>query len=80
MRGRITRLDADGNPTGESVDLDVLAATRRWVIPYPDDRMPDQLDVQVAMATNLIRRDANDARHRLGLEPRNYDHVEPGEP
>ena len=73
MKGRITRLDADGNPTGESIEVDVLAATERWVIPYPVDRMPDQLDVQIAMATNLIRRQTNEARHRLGLEPRNYD-------
>lgn len=29
--------------------------------------MPDQLDVQIAFAINKIRRDANDARHRLGL-------------
>lgn len=40
---------------------------------------PDQLDVQVSVARNFIRRDANDARHRLGLEPRNYDHAEPGD-
>lgn len=47
----------------------------RLVVPVPDDRLPDQLDVQVSMAMNIIRREANDARHRLGLEPRNYDHV-----
>jgi hypothetical protein len=40
-----------------------------------DDGRPDQLDVQVSMAMNHVRRDANDARHRLGLDPVNYEHV-----
>jgi hypothetical protein len=40
-----------------------------------DDGRPDQLDVQVAMATSFIRRDVNEARHRLGLPPRDYGQV-----
>ncbi len=36
------------------------------------DRTPDQLDVMVHCAVAQIRREANDARRRLGLEPIDY--------
>lgn len=44
----------------------------RYVV---NDGRPDQLDVQVAMATSFIRRDTNEARHRLGLPPKDYGQV-----
>jgi len=35
---------------------------------------PDQLDQQVALAINAIRREANEARRRLGIAPVEYPH------
>jgi hypothetical protein len=40
-----------------------------------DDGRPDQLDVQIAMAVNAIRRAASEARHRLGQEPVDYEYM-----
>lgn len=36
------------------------------------ERRPDQLDVQIALAINQIRRSANEARKRLGMDPVEY--------
>lgn len=58
---RVTPLGPDGEPRGSAV-----------VFESPVILRPDQLDQEVALATNQIRRDANDARRRLGIRPVDY--------
>lgn len=44
----------------------------------PDLSRPDQLDVQVSVATNLIRRRHNEAQQRLGLPVTPHEATVPG--